>query len=261
MTTDQWIALTSGVAALGACAMAYLTLREMAEQRRTTYRPHLVCESLDLQVYWTHDGSKVWIPSRWGEVGSSVPVTGRRANISLHNIGLGPLKELQVKWTPGSRSLVQSIVQMDTNRLLWADSYEGGWSTWSSAVREICDGEQPIDDLDTQVAHVLPVSVEREPTQIPIPRSAMLLLSALAHLDWKHRSGGRSLEPRVVEMGLELSYRDIGNNSHHQELSVRVEMDPILDASESKEASGGPECLFSKMRFAVEEKQPAEFSR
>ena len=78
---------------------------------------------------------------------------------------------------------------------------------------------------------VLPASVQREPVEVSLPHTYVLLCSALVHLESKEKDGERSFE--VPPLTARIEYMDIGNRKHQVTFDFQVDLISIAGAGEA----------------------------
>jgi len=113
-TIDQTIASLTGAATLATALATFLTVREIAKQRRATYRPDLVPADEFIQGYIESTksfGGVRWIklvrPKVYGEPESDTKVPWH--GITFFNLGVAAAKGVEATWTTNVPAICKSI--------------------------------------------------------------------------------------------------------------------------------------------------------
>lgn len=228
LTIDQYIASISGLAALATALATFLTVREIAKQRRSALVPDLASSHQFAYVYAEQPLSGmryVW------SADPTIPpqlVHHSRYGISLVNVGTGAAKQLQAKWALDLEGMVVRVnelarsasvpvsADMDSAtsevRILWADKV---FSTGMVA-----------NQLKHDLGHVLPASLDKNGLHVEVPSvylhlAALQVALGLVSLEEVAQAEDWARFPHAV---LSLNYIDVLGDEHSKELEVSFQL-------------------------------------
>ena len=124
MTFGDLAAFVSGAAALATALLAYLTVRELARQRSSSYQPDLTANT---QLFEGRS-SGGWLmsfhaPASFGSGSATAESTGddRLYKIGLFNVGRGVAKDISLEWQIDYETIITDINQMLQDRIILAN--------------------------------------------------------------------------------------------------------------------------------------------
>lgn len=218
ITTDQLIATVSGGAALATALATFLTVREIAKQRKEAVRPDLVSERQYAYVYselpvsclrhvWSRDKTEL----------SQVLQHSSYAT-SLINLGTGSAKQIRAEWTIDVSTIVSNVnilarsasivvsaelVPSDSEiRILWPD--------------KVVSHHLVANQLLQELGHLLPASLSANRLEILVPPAYLTLVSLQIALGM---AGGKNVAAsqhwlRSPPANLAVYYVDVHGVSH-----------------------------------------------
>lgn len=238
MTADQIIALCASVGACLSALATFMTVREIAKQRRDSCLPDIAltetsvfCRSnLDkmpegeapspagevlVPFFWTSDDSD---RQQKRELSFALPIT---------NVGLGTAKDLKLSWSYPVGPIVDALnewaqhlsdaIHLDYNPANEALSFKHGTEIqWALFWRNIKTA-----DID----YVLPLSTHPQPSHVMIPAPFILLSGVYFYLLVRDGSGKDRIpaELGIDKLQLDLTYKDIANRRIRSSYVVRLE--------------------------------------
>jgi hypothetical protein len=200
----------TGIGTLALALLGYFTVREMAEQRREMEVQRRESRQPDLLIPTTHYRGSCKNGWQWIQKTESDDVGIRSASIELRNVGLGPAKNVSVKWSFALHEAVKKIntlaleigakpVAEQRDRDLIVD---GCLTLWESVRRSW------ITDC------ILPTSIQSEPTTISVPFVYTQLIGGAIQLIFQSKNAvsdgelARKIQSCVPPIDCELSFQD-----------------------------------------------------
>lgn len=213
MTNDQIIAL---LASLGACFSAiatFLTVRQIAKQRESSYKPELVLSRVIVECTKDPIASNtiptLWIPS--GKVGKTDSLSGT-FSLPLLNIGLGSAKSVYVFWSFPFEKVTKQVNDLAQKTLSAAyftfekeilsfDSENLGKrvSIWENQKQETLD-------------YVLPSAIYHETVMLKLPLAYTQIVSAFLY--FSARDKDRKSFPEIPPLVAKIEFSDISEAKH-----------------------------------------------
>jgi len=169
MTTDQIIALAASIGSCLAAVATFMTVLQIAKQRRAAYRPELVPLAISFRAS-IEPGDKTILPDYWVRVSdafsdekSEADTTWMAFTIPLMNIGLGAAKNIRASWSFAIEEFAHELNELAHGATIPTRfDYEPGslsmqspvlgphYSAWSNQQKQTVD-------------YVLPIELQREP--------------------------------------------------------------------------------------------------
>jgi hypothetical protein len=185
MTADQIISASASVAALLAASATFLTVWQIAKQRRASYKPELVISANSFDTKSPKDARGIWSYLDWREQSTSqkpatnVSLLGTSFRLRLVNIGLGAAKDVSIRWEFPFESTIGQINELarSANLPIPIEFKNDRVSTSAPQVTSFWDAQNQ-DQLD----YVLPASVERDPFYLRIPHAYILTTAAAIYV-------------------------------------------------------------------------------
>jgi len=219
MTIEQYISAGSSIAAFLAAFATFLTVWQIAKQRRTTYRPEIVVKRG--LVLTTGDLKNPDLKSllNWkrsdNEVDTRADFMGRNYPLFLVNIGMGTATNVLAIWDFPLEAFVAYVRQLQNAHDCPVDiEYKKGTVSVSGrqAVASFWNSQR-----ETHFDYILPTSVKTEPTEILLPHSYILAVSVCAGVFVRNyeESG-----PKVPPLKLSLEFYDIAGKKHRMSYDI-----------------------------------------
>src|SRR5262245_48275337 len=222
MTADQVMALAGQVATWLTLVVVYLTLREMAEQRRYSYKPDLFPLQGSVFGYWTKTSSDDHYPKLWSDTHLSLEQAGSTESphalspVHILNLGVATANHVSARWTFHLEGILDDIRHYCTEHsipVVAGIDRQFGW------LRIEAGGDISscaVEELTSKQDYVLPASMSAEGWVQPIPYCVHELTSLLVYL---MEVGPRGADtPKSFREGLpvslEISYRDLGGGQY-----------------------------------------------
>jgi hypothetical protein len=179
LTTDQLIAAVTGGATFAAAVATFLTVREVAKQRKVATRPDLVSERQCGYVYSEQPAS--CLRHIWSKEKHEHPHVMQHSSytVTLLNLGTGAAKRVRAEWTIDIPSMVESVnlLARDATVAVSVESVPG-----SSEIRilwpdKIVGHQLVTNQLRHDLGHLLPASLSANGLQITVPPAYLTLAS------------------------------------------------------------------------------------
>lgn len=247
-TVDQLTSFILGVATLATAFATFLTVREMARQRKAIYRPDIVAarqyayafavqESKCFRFRWSRERS---ISS---ESDDKFPL-GEKYTMTLYNVGFGAAKQIEASWvfdTDAWTKRLNSLAQRTFTSLFIADDPRA--KTVRISGPDYQDTTHMVgNQLKFEWGHLLPASLDQLGIEIDIP-SSYLALAALQISMGARLDPGAGMNPEwttLPEIKLSLNYRDVGSDLHAKEFRMSFDLLGIGRSSGEASFQGSP---------------------
>jgi hypothetical protein len=213
MTIEQYISAGSSIAAFLAAFATFLTVWQIAKQRRATYKPEIVV--MRGSVLTTGDLKNPDLRSllNWkrsdDEKDTRTDFMGRDYPLLLVNIGMGAATNVLATWDFPLEAFVGYVRQLENTHGYPVDiEYKKGTVSVSSQQQMASFwNSQRVTHFD----YILPTSIKAEPTKLFLPHSYILAVSVCAGVFVRDydESG-----PKVPPLKLSLEFRDIAGKKH-----------------------------------------------
>ena len=240
MTPDQWIALAASVGACFSALATFLTVRQIAKQRETSYRPELAISKVAFEAVPDPIRKELfptkWIASNWK--GEELQVTYKDLSLPLRNIGLGSARGVQLCWEFDLAGTVKSANDLAQRTLTpaffsinnWgvsikSETFGNGTSFWKNQREVVID-------------FVLPASIDKTPVLVSLPHAYVQLTAALIYLRSKDKDLKHSFE--LPSLSVTFTFSDIGGSIHRAVFDVKVHTVSIAGSGEGM--TGYVEC-------------------
>ena len=204
-----------------------LTVREMNKQRKASYRPELILESVVFSGYNNHNSScfqdniECNFPVNWVKEiipHESNPIEKEKIlpnwfYISLLNIGLGAAREISGFWSFPIIEIVKEINQLAEKELF----------IFKKEVLSLTTGHNIMWGTDKKINfdYVLPVATQKESVGVRIPITYMTLVSAFIYSSVLKKG---SL-PKIAPLEFFVEYFDIGGVKYKTKINIFFELE------------------------------------
>jgi hypothetical protein len=217
MTYDQLIDLSTSVATFISAVATLLTVRQMAKQRQTSYRPELVLSSTHFEGHAEVAGQ---LPLGWITRAPQPDAenTPRELSIPLHNVGLGAAKGVSITWSFPIEVTVKEANSLAQQALIPAyfALQDGDLSMTSERFSQTTSMWR--NQQNISIDFVLPAAVLKDPFVLKLPHAYIQLCSSLlyfsAHID------SRKSFSQFPPLTADLKYQDIGGAQHQIRLEA-----------------------------------------
>ncbi|WP_161520500.1 hypothetical protein [Bacillus cereus] len=131
-------------------------------------------------------------------------------HLDLFNIGLGPAKDILVEWN-FDKSFLKKMQQMDKPNIFMLEMVNDS----KDLAFGCCDRLiHLVDDLNSQIAFILPYKSSEEATKLKLPKSFITICTMyFTLLPLIHAQGRREHKERPY-INLKLTYKDIYNKTY-----------------------------------------------
>ena len=220
------VSAVASLATLVTMVLVALTLREMAKQRKTTYRPDIVLSTSGYFIYAEHqDGALSYFHFSNEEVEPNSVQIERRLNrvyLDGFDIGLGTAKLVDVAWEFQVDHLVQKLNEDVASgfqvEFKHDDVFTEGYLSYKLP-KEPSGGVIALShDIHRTYDHLLPIHVKDEPTKISMPFTYLLITAARLYSTMVDKTKRAAEDFSVLRV--KITYADIGNNLHKKSFSV-----------------------------------------
>jgi len=260
-TVDQLTSFILGIATLATALATFLTVREMARQRRASYRPDIVAARQYAYAYATAEANNLrfaW--SRERTVTSEVNekfLLGEKYAITLFNVGFGAAKQIEATWAFDVDVWIKSLndlAQRTFTSLLIANDPHA--KTVRISGPDYRDTTHMVENqLRSEWGHLLPASLDRIGIEIDVP-SCFLALAALQVSMGSRLDPGSGISPEwaiLPEIVLSLKYRDVGAEAHEKVFRLSFDLLGIGNSTGESSSRGGPSANFFQASIKLEE--------
>jgi hypothetical protein len=221
MTLDQYISAGAGAGSFLAALATFLTVWQIAKQRRAIYRPDIVVKRATVITLEEDKGDDIvasllnWRSEK--EVEAKAEFMGRRYFLLLMNIGLGAATNVRVNWDFPMVSFVAAT------GMLAADSGAPERIEFSKGVVRLNKPRiasfwtnQQRDHFD----YLVPASIDREPTKLEIPSAYILAVATRMSLFLRDFHDGEGEFPGIPPLLLFLEFNDISGKRHSMSYQI-----------------------------------------
>jgi hypothetical protein len=219
MTIEQYISTGASIAAFLAATATFLTVWQIAKQRRATYRPEIVV--MRGRVLTTGDLKNPDLKTllNWkrsdDEEMTRTHFLGRGYSLFLVNTGMGSATNVLATWDFPLEAFVAYARQLENAHDYPVDIEYSKGTVSVSRQQQIASfwNSQRITHFD----YILPTSVKSEPTEISLPHSYIVAVSVCAGVfvrDYDENG------PAVPPLRLSLEFCDIAGKKHRMQYDI-----------------------------------------
>ncbi len=237
MTIEQIISILGQLATWVTVVLVYLTVREMAKQRKAAQKPELIIPDVSISGYSTEQ-DEIFIASHWNnkELKNEGIAVGRFPKIAIYNIGAGAAKEINIKWEFDMQDTIKSIQDY-----CYRNSIPVVVRSQDNFLQVEFKGRESFISISAssnlEHAYLMPASVTAQGLESDLPLTFLELISILIFLRF-HQSNKKSSKDKVVfpvveeanleipSLYCELSYADVGGEKYMKKFDVTF--DPFL---------------------------------
>jgi hypothetical protein len=220
MTIDLYITAGASIAAFLAALATFLTVWQIAKQRRATYSPEIVV--MRARVITTGDVNDPSLISllQWKrseeDQETQRRVLGRDYPLFLANIGMGAATGISALWDFPMGAFVAYVRRLENSRGYPVDVEfnKGTLSVTRPPIASFWTNQ-----LTEHFDYILPTSIEKEPTRIMLPLSYILVVSVCMSVfvrELKDEEKG----PEVPPLKLSLEFNDIAGKKHRRSYNI-----------------------------------------
>lgn len=241
MTSDQWISLGASVGACVSAFATFLTVIQIAKQRKATYRPELALSQTHFEAVPDPIRASVlptkWIARNWQKNESS-SILGD-ISLPLRNIGLGPARGVHLRWDFDLDGMVKTANALAQRTLTPAYFSIDEWGV--SIKSEALGNGSSLwkNQREITIDFVLPASIDKEPVPVRLPHAYVQLATALMYLRSKDEDTEFSFE--LPSMKAAFTFSDIGGIEHVAVFDVKVR--PVSFNGSGEGMTGYVECI------------------
>lgn len=233
LTIDQTIALVSGIATLATAVATFLTIKEIAKQRKASYKPEIIPANQYAYAYG-HKVSKLskfgWAKERISSGGMgdlSIPASAMYS-IALFNVGLGSATRIEAKWNLDLSSMIaeintlahRSFTSVAVEESLEKGTVQIGGPDYLSSTHMVRN------QLKHDWGHLLPASLDRNGIELPVPSAYLELASLKVALGLKLGidAPNNGTWAELPTPSVELSYHDLGGDRHTRSFELQLKL-------------------------------------
>lgn len=239
MTTLEIFSIISSIATLITALLIYLTLKEMARQRKDTIIPEIV--SINQYIFGSKNPiAATGCPTFWQKHHPDDPskesnIIDPDYKISLLNLGNGAAKQISLEWSYDIEGLLKKINEF--SQILFSDLYIKKTSeNWLSFKRKDGSGGRINLELDLKgsIDYLLPISIKKIDDNARLPYSYLQLVSQYIQLLSQDKKG--TLDKNLLQLypiKLKISYSDIAGNKFikHCQFSIDITILGVTDGA------------------------------
>lgn len=227
MTVDQIISGIASLAALAVALATFLTVWQIAKQRRTSYRPELVVsgQSFDTEDQEGPREISSFLDWREYEAAKKRDTKPELSKFSLHlsNIGLGAAKDVSIEWDFPIERFIREIVDFAQEAKVPVQiSFKNGavsiekpmmFSIWKNQRRNALD-------------YVLPAAVQGEPFYLKVPHAYIVTMAAAVYVFFHPDAMGLKGFDRlkIPPLNVRLQFEDIAGDKHSAAYDIDLEI-------------------------------------
>lgn len=226
MTNDQLVALFSSIGACLSAMATFLTVRQIAKQRKASYRPELAFSRVYLECTKDPIVSSP-IPTHWiaeGKDGTSAPLA-RSFSLSLRNVGLGTAKAVSLSWS-FPFDAVTKLVNEQAQKSLSAAYFTFEKETLSLDSQDFGKSASMWrNQKQGTIDYILPAVVDHDPSFVTLPHAYIQIVSSLLY--FSVRQAGLEQFPEIPPLVVRMDYSDIGESKHCATFSIQFQISTI----------------------------------
>lgn len=195
--------------------IAYFTLREMQNQRKSSYQPDIILNLPDFYMYSFQHGTK-HLPLLWTHNKQMDKENVKREKIFAngYNIGIGSAKQLKVVWNFNIVAFLQKIKAKNKDNILNINFSKNLMIVKLAEAKTL--EIAAIKNTEDQIDYIIPSQIKSEPVKFNIPIIYLHLVSILIFLE-NFKEFNTNIN--FIPLKMNLSYRDIGNTEHKKEFT------------------------------------------
>jgi hypothetical protein len=219
---NRFATLVTTFATFATTVIILLTLFEMANQRKSAYKPDLVFGtqnsfSIDINKSTNTPEIMPFIEPR--ESHSKRVFHLRQPTLNLYNIGMATAKAITVNWKFDTDAYINIIRGLDTEKKYTINMTYLGKSPFLRVTQPGETADFSMTSFVDSIDYILPAHVQKEPHVIMLPPPYLPLISIIFALSCKEVPESNPPTPKLKVI---LNYLDIGNNHHKKEFSVET---------------------------------------
>jgi hypothetical protein len=227
--------------------LVWLTLREMANQRKSAYKPDVVIVSPALHIYWHKQEDNLSLPyfstlahpNGFDDLGNLF-----EGYVEAFNVGLGAGKAVTFSWNFDIDDLVQWIESRNSGEIFRID-YKP--STYLQFATKAGGHVSQVIRPNHFYSYLLPIDAKTDGQRFPLPSAYLLVTAAGVYLQWENGDILNMPTGFLPVLTLKASYTDIGKNTHEKCFSFQPQF------AYFKEGQGKEQALEALIQFEVSE--------
>lgn len=215
ITIDEWIAAAGSIGTLVTAVATFLTVQEMARQRRNALRPELIIERTHVHGNISPTSTH---PLTWWLGSTSGATDPKFEGIQLKNLGAGFAREIVIHWEcdfgTQVRVLTEIVEKAGKDPIL---SFENGFLQYKAGDRRMALiwRNEERDRIDT----IIPFRETTESSYLQIPLAYMALSVGTLRSLLDSSAPAFDFEPLIA--GIE--YTDIDGNEYSKRFKIQFE--------------------------------------
>ena len=215
MTFDQYISAGASMAAFLAAFATFLTVWQIAKQRKATYQPDIVV--MRSHVITTGDLADESIApllkwKRSDEEPDRDDMFGNRYSLLLVNIGMGAATGVSTRWEFPMESFISETRRIARARGLPEEIEFKNTGAVSCVKPQIISFWR--NQKDGHFDYLLPASIDHDPIKLHLPSAYILAVAAHMNLFLKAFGGEDREAPQVPPLRVFLEFNDIAGKRH-----------------------------------------------
>lgn len=229
VTVDQIIAVIASVGACSAAVATFLTVLQIAKQRKASYRPELTL-SRTLFDASVDPITGCALPNLWVKVSTPgeapLPTRTRGFALELSNIGLGAAKNISVSWSFPFRELVRETNDLAQRALVPAYfTFENDTLSLHSEVvgEATCFWK---NQKKAYIDYVLSAAVQHAAIALDLPSAYIYATSGLIYFTTVNKQ--KETFPDIPLLKLDIEYLDIADGKHRASFDIRLDIVMIV---------------------------------
>lgn len=230
MTSDT-IALVASIATCLSALATFLTVREVAKQRRASYHPVLASSRQHIKCQ-INPMLNCMLPILWVNQHNQES-NNNKTFISLQNVGLGTAKSVTVSWSYPFDTFIKEVNNIAQSIPISASfSFECEQLDFQSEglgnFRIFWKNERFVT-LD----YILPVFTHPYPVRLKLPSAYIRIVSAFLYLSAKTNIS--ELTKEIPNLAARFDYLDIGEKKHQVKIEIRFNLISLAKSGEFAE--------------------------
>lgn len=227
-TVDQYIAAIGGVAALATAIATFLTVREVAKQRKATLKPDLISVHQHAYVYVEQPPSS--LRYFWTKDRPATPQSIQHSSyaIAVVNVGAGTAKQLRSEWAVDIESMAARInaLARQASAAVSVEVVPGGSEVRILWPDRVVGVQLVANQLAHDRGHLLPASLDRDGLQVEVPSVFLTLASLQVALGLVNQHEVVNVKDwaSLPDAALSLTYLDVDGDRHIKKLRLALDL-------------------------------------
>lgn len=230
----DYLSQKSSLLALAGIIISVFTLREMAKERRESYRPRLVFKNRNIFLQKNSNGTPCFLKQN-PEVENSLFCPS--FFLELNNIGLGSAHNLTITWDYNHDEIVKRFKNYSTKTKLIHSNDNNHFEYMFSEDSQ--DGYGFFIREPNEEKIELAFLRNNDSVEVKVPQTIHSYITFSSYLELVKQNFPRRAEIRLDEIEIQFDYFDIGGEKHTQLLKMVFEVYAFADEDANKNFGAG----------------------